>query len=267
MLLRATGLVVRHHPSLPPALAGVDLELGAGEIVGIVGANGSGKSTLARALVGLLPLDGGSVVGADGRGAPRVGLVLQDPAAQLIAVTVADEVALGPEASGCVPEQVAQRVAHHLRLGDIEQLQARDPATLSGGQQQRVAIAAIDACDVDVLVLDEPTAMLDPQARTRFAQHVRDAAAGRAVAWITQDPDDLEWCDRVVVLDAGVVTWADTLDAYIAQPHVAVSFGLELPTAARIAHGMKVRDAWPEQLPVPRTMPDLLRWLAGVVDA
>jgi energy-coupling factor transporter ATP-binding protein EcfA2 len=267
MLLRATGLVVRHHPSLPPALAGVDLELAAGEVVGIVGANGSGKSTLARALVGLLPLDAGAVVGADGRHAPRVGLVLQDPAAQLIAVTVADELALGPEASGLAPEQVTQLVARHLQLGELQPLQARDPATLSGGQQQRVAIAAIEACDVEVLVLDEPTAMLDPRARSRFAQRVREAAAGRAVAWITQEPDDLEWCDRVFVLDAGVVTWTGSLDAYIAQPHVAASFGLELPVAARIAHAMRTREAWPEQLRIPRTEADLLQWLAGVVDA
>ncbi|MEO6867093.1 MAG: ATP-binding cassette domain-containing protein, partial [Gaiellales bacterium] len=110
MLLHATRLVVRHHPSLPPALNGVDLHVAAGEVVGIVGSNGSGKSTLARALVGLLELESGAVRGSGHGGVARVGLVLQDPAAQLIAVTVADEIALGPEGAGQPPTSVAQRV-------------------------------------------------------------------------------------------------------------------------------------------------------------
>jgi energy-coupling factor transport system ATP-binding protein len=244
MLLRATDLVVRHHPSLPPALAGVGLEVVGGELVAVVGANGSGKSTLARARVGLVELESGSITGV------RVGLVLQDPAAQLVAVTVADEVAMGPQSAGHEPTWVATRVDEHLRLQQLMALRARDPATLSGGQQQRVAVAAIGACDAQVLVLDEPTALLDPPARRAFAANVRQLAAGRGVVWVTQEADEVALCDRVVVLEAGTVAWSGTIAEYVEAPHVAASFGLELPVAARVALALRAAGVGPDG-PVP----------------
>jgi energy-coupling factor transport system ATP-binding protein len=237
MLLRAAELVVRHHPALPPTLAGVSLDVQAGELVAVVGANGSGKSTLARALVGLVELERGSVRGGDG-GPVRVGLVLQDPAAQLVAVTVADEVALGPEAAGIAPSEVRALVDRHVRLQRLQAIRHRNPATLSGGQQQRVAVAAIGACDAQVLVLDEPTALLDPTSRRAFAASVPELAAGRGVVWITQEADEVALCDRVVVLEAGTVAWSGPTNRYVAEPHVAESFGLELPVAARMAHAL-----------------------------
>lgn len=263
MLLHADGLVVRQHPALPPTLAGIDLTVGAGEVVAVVGANGSGKSTLGRALVGLVELEAGTIIGRDGA-LVRVGLVLQDPAAQLVAVTVADEVALGPEASGLLAPEVAARVKRQLRLQRLGEVAARDPRALSGGQQQRVAVAAIGACDVQVLVLDEPTALLDPAARATFAAQVRDFAAGRGVVWITQEADEVAHCDRVVVLEAGTVAWAGSAREYVAQPHVAHSFGLELPAAARIAHDLRAAGALPDDVPIPLWPQELLRMLATV---
>lgn len=262
MVLRARGIVVRHHPSLPATLDGVDLDVAAGEVVVVVGSNGSGKSTLARALVGLVQLERGQVTGASG-GAPRVGLVLQDPAAQLVAVTVADEVALGPESQGMRPAVVADRVLSQLRLQDLEPLHHRDPATLSGGQQQRVAVAAIGSCDVDVLVLDEPTAMLDAAATSAFGDRIRDLAAGRAVVWVTQEAADVASADRVVVLDAGTVAWQGSGADYVAQPSLAAGFGLELPPAARIAHELAAHGAWPATRPIPVRLPDLVQGLAS----
>lgn len=245
MLLRADDLVVRHHRSLPPTLAGVGIEVDAGELVAVVGSNGSGKSTLARALTGLVELESGRITGSGSR-PPRVGLVLQDPAAQLVAATVADEVALGAEAAGRAPAEVAATVERHVLLQALVAVRHRDPAMLSGGQQQRVAVAAIGACDVDVLVLDEPTALLDPQARRAFAASVRELAAGRGVVWITQEADEVARCDRVVVLEAGTVAWTGTAREYVARPEVAGSFGLELPAAARIAHALAAAGAWPD---------------------
>lgn len=262
MLLRATDLVVRHHPALPAALAGVSLEVARGELVAVVGANGSGKSTLARALVGLVELEAGRIVGADGR-TPRVGLLLQDPAAQLVAVTVADEVALGPESAGLGPSEVAALVARHLELQSLQPLRARDPAELSGGQQQRVAAAAIGACDVDVLVLDEPTALLDPLSRRRFAAHARELADGRGVVWVSQEAEEVASCDRVVVLEAGTVAWTGTTGEYVAEPNVAASFGLELPAAARIAAALSVAGAWPQGQRVPIGVRQLVEQLVA----
>ncbi len=261
MLLRAIDLVVRHHPSLPPVLDRVSIDLHEGEFVAIVGANGSGKSTLARALAGLLPLESGSITAADGR-PPRVGLVLQDPAAQLIAITVADELALGPQHAGAAPARVAAIAESQARMHALDMLWARDPSTLSGGQQQRVAVAAIAACDVDVLVLDEPTALLDQPARRAFVTRTREQAGARAVAWITQEPDEVAGCDRVVVLDAGELVWSGPVDAWLADPSIASTWQLELPAPARIAHGLRQLGV---DLPAgwaPRTQQQLVDRLA-----
>ncbi len=258
MPLRAAGLVVRHHPSHPPVLAGVDLEIGAGELVAIIGPNGSGKSTLARALAGLVPLEAGIVdSGVAGARPPRVGLVLQDPAAQLLAATVADEIALGPQSAGRTARAVAGIVDRAVRINDLDSRWQSDPGRLSGGQQQRVAVAAIEACDVDVIVLDEPTALLDPAASSRFADGVRAIAGDRGVAWITQDPDEVERCDRVVVLDAGVVVWSGPVAEYVADPALAATWKLDLPATARVVHSLMQSGVWPRGVPVPGSCREL----------
>jgi energy-coupling factor transport system ATP-binding protein len=262
MLLRATDLVVRHHPSLPPVLDRVGIEVAAGEVVGVLGANGSGKSTLARALTGLVALESGTVAGPSAHRRPHVGLVLQDPAAQLVAVTVADEVALGPEGAGVPPDQVAGIVAGQLQRHWLMGLAARDPARLSGGQQQRVAVASIEACAVEVLVMDEPTAMLDEPARRRFAENLRAVTPGRGVVWITQEPDEAAACDRIVVLDAGRVAWTGATREYLARPEVARAFGLQLPACARIAHALGRSGLWSGAVPL-----DERELLAGLVEA
>jgi energy-coupling factor transporter ATP-binding protein EcfA2 len=246
MLLQAAGLVVRHHASHPPVLAGVDLEVRAGELVAVVGANGSGKSTLARALAGLVALEAGTVSGG------RAGLVLQDPAAQLVAATVADEVALGAQSSGRAPADVARIVDERVRAGGLDALWERDPAQLSGGQQQRVAVAAIEACDVDVLVLDEPTALLDEGAARALVARVRGLAdSGRGIVWITQEPDEVALCDRVVVLDAGELVWAGGVARYVSEPGLPATWGLEPPVAARVAHALAAQGAWPAGAAMP----------------
>lgn len=240
---------MRHHPSLPPALAGIDLQVHAGQVLGVVGSNGSGKSTLARALSGLIELEAGQILGREGREPPRVGLVIQDPAAQLLAVTVADEIAIGPEGAGREPSQVVGIVESLLARHRLGGLWARDPGRLSGGQQQRVAVAAIEACDVDVLVLDEPTAMLDPLGRAELIAALGSGLGERAMLWITQDAEDLAHCHEVLVLDAGVVVWRGPVDSYVQMPEVAETYGLELPVAARIARALDARAAWPRHAP------------------
>jgi len=261
VLLRAENLVVRHHPALPPVLDGVSLDVAAGEFVAVVGGNGSGKSTLARSLCGLLPLESGRVTDATGTAQPRVGLVLQDPAAQFVAGTVADDIAFGPEGAGAEPERIAATVTGLVRMLDLETVAASDPSRISGGQQQRSAIAAVLACDVDVLILDEPTAMLDGAACAELVSHMPLLVGGRGVVWVTQAADELALCHRVVLLDAGVVIWSGLTTEYVARPEIAATVGLELPVASRIAHAMAARGEWLQAWPIPVSETELLTTL------
>lgn len=258
VLLEAHDLRVRRHANLAPVLDGVSLDVARGEVLGVVGANGSGKSTLARALVGLVELDAGSVRGGD-----RVGLVLQDPAAQSIAATAADDVAWGGEAAGQSPEVVAARVGELLAGFDLLADAASDPARLSGGQQQRLAAAALVACDIDVLVLDEPTAMLDLPARGRFLALVDRLRASRGIVWVTQEADELAVCDRVLVLDAGVAVWTGSTREFVSIPELGATWDVGLPVASRVAHELIDRGVWPPAAPVPLTEAELLAVLGA----
>lgn len=265
MLLAAQQLVVRHHPDHPPVLDHVSISVAAGEVVAVVGSNGSGKSTLARALAGLVPLASGRIDGA-----ARVGLVLQDPAAQSIADTAADDVAWGPEAAGHAPDVVARRIGDLLAAVELLDRAAASPAQLSGGEQQRLAAAALLACDVDLLILDEPTAMLDLGARRRFLRLVATLRATHGVVWITQEPDELAICDRVVVLDAGVVVWDGPTRDFVAVPELGATWDVGLPVASRMAHALADRGVWPPAAPIPVTEHELLAVLGvaapGAVD-
>jgi energy-coupling factor transporter ATP-binding protein EcfA2 len=255
----AEHLAARHHAAAPLALEDVSIEAAVGEIVAVVGANGSGKSTLARVLAGLLPVEAGEIGwrGAPLGRSPRVGLVLQDPAAQAIGATVADDIAWGPERSGYAPDATAAVVARVLRELDLVALAARHPGELSGGQQQRVAAGALIACDVDVLVLDEPGAMLDAAARARFADAVRVLARDCAVVWITQRGDELARADRVVVLDAGHSVWVGPTRDFLARPELAATWDVELPAQTRIAHAFGLDG------PPPRDIDELIAILGG----
>jgi energy-coupling factor transporter ATP-binding protein EcfA2 len=258
MLLSAHQLVVRHHAGHPPVLEGVSLQLERGDVVAIVGANGSGKSTLARALVGLVDLESGTVSGP-----ARVGLVLQDPAAQSIAATAADDVAWGSEAAGHAPDVVAARVGDLLTRFALLERAGTDPARLSGGEQQRLAAAALLACDVDVLVLDEPTALLDLAARRRFHTIIDQLRATHAIAWVTQEPDELAQCNRVLVLDAGVAVWSGATRDFVAVPELGATWDVGLPVASRIAHALADRGVWPPAAAIPVSEGELLAVLGG----
>ncbi len=194
------------------ALRGVDAGVRAGQAVAVVGANGAGKSTLLRHLNGLLRPSAGEVrvgervVGPTTRAQVlrEVGFVFQDPDDQLFMPTVAEDVAFGPVNLGCGAAEVDSRVAEALREVGIEHLAARAPHRLSGGEKRLVAMAGVLAMRPSVLVLDEPTAGLDPAARRRLIGLLRDVAPTRVVA--THDLDlALEVCDHAWVMHEGRV--------------------------------------------------------------
>ena len=234
------------------ALRDITFELDDGEFLGIAGHTGSGKSTLIQHMNGLVHptrgrvlLDGQDL--ADKRAAQacrgKVGLVFQYPEYQLFAATVREDVAFGPRNLGLDAPEVDRRVRRALesvRL-DFDALQAKSPFELSGGQQRRVAFAGVLAMNPEVLVLDEPVAGLDPQARTEFLQLIAELhAQGITVVMVSHSMDDLALlCDRILVLKEGEQFALGTPAEVFAHAEELRAIGLGVPAAQKLANDLR----------------------------
>jgi energy-coupling factor transport system ATP-binding protein len=231
-------------PFAVEALRGVSLTVEPGEVLGIVGGTGSGKSTLVRHMNLLLVPAGGEVL-VDGVDATtlkkselrrRVGLVFQFPEAALFAPTVDEDVAFAPRRLGLDEDEVRERVRESLGLLGVGDLAGRSPFALSGGEKRRVAIAGVLAMGPEVLILDEPTAGLDPATRGELLaliRHLRDA--GVSVVLVSHDLDEVaEVADRVCALHDGRVRAIGTPAAvFYGDPELA-------PTTVKVASLLKV---------------------------
>ncbi len=205
------------------ALEGINLDIAVGEFLGVTGTTASGKSTLCLALNGLVPHATGGVISGDvivdgwntkqvkvPRMATRIGLVFQDPESNLVGLSVEDEVAFGAENLGIPVAEIAERVDWALRVVGMSTERLRSANQLSGGQKQRVAIAAVLAMQPEVLVLDEPTAQLDPIGKFEVASAIatlrRTQGRQLTVVMVEQDAELLaQFADRIVVLDEGKI--------------------------------------------------------------
>jgi energy-coupling factor transport system ATP-binding protein len=178
------------------------LEVPEGEFWMLLGANGSGKSTLLRLLAGLLEPTGGEI-----QISPPVGFVFQNPDHQLVMPTVGADVAFGLVAEGLSIEEIRQRVEESLTAVSLGTFQRRPIYALSGGQKQRVAIAGAIARHCDVLLLDEPTALLDPDSQLELVAQVQALVKQRGITalWVTHRLEELEYCDGAFLLEAGKV--------------------------------------------------------------
>ena len=232
------------------ALCGVTLSVAAGEFVAVLGANGSGKSTLARHLNALLLPSAGTclVRGWDTKDEMRrwdirqeVSMVFQNPDNQLIAAVVADDVAFGPENLGVPPAEIRARVQNALALVGMESYAQAAPHLLSGGQKQRIAIAGAIAMQTHCLVLDEPTAMLDPRGRTEVLNAVQKLhrEQGLTIVYITHFMEEAIAADRIVLMDAGRVVMDGTPHEVFAQTKKVRAFGLDIPLAADLAEHLR----------------------------
>lgn len=201
-----------HYPDGTPAVREVSFRILPGESVGIVGANGAGKSTLLLMLSGVILPDGGKLQVGDclltkqtvGRIRNSVGLVFQNPDDQLFMPTVYEDVAFGPLQRGDPPEVVERVVSRALEQAGATQLQQRPPYRLSGGEKRAAAIAAVLALEPEILVLDEPSAALDPLARRRLIEFL--AAFNRTRIIASHDLDlVLDLCERTLVMAQGRV--------------------------------------------------------------
>lgn len=232
------------------ALDAVSLAIYRGEFVAVLGANGSGKSTLARHLNALLLPDAGQVLvdGLDTRDAQRVwsvrervAMVFQNPDNQIVAAVVEEDVAFGPENVGLPPAEIRRRVSDALAEVGLTELRRRAPSALSGGQKQRLAIAGALALRPACLVLDEPTAMLDPAGRQEVLATVRRlrAESGMTVVYITHAMDEAALADRVIVLSRGQVALTGTPREVLTRPDLLGPLGLEPPPAAVAAERLR----------------------------
>jgi energy-coupling factor transport system ATP-binding protein len=235
--------------NVSPALWNVTLSIEPGEFVAIVGHNGSGKSTLAKLLNGLYTPASGNVVvkGMDTQDERHVwdirrtvGMVFQNPDNQLVATVVEEDVAFGPENLGVPPPEIRQRVDEALDQVNMSAFKDRAPHMLSGGQKQRVAIAGVLAMHPEIIVFDEPTAMLDPEGRGEVLAAIRDLSSkGKTIVLITHYMEEALLADRVVVMTGGQITATGTPREIFADETVLKHAGLTAPPHIELYHRLK----------------------------
>ena len=225
-----------------PALSEVSFEIPAGEYVGVVGPNGGGKSTLVRLLNGLLAADSGSVriTGLDPATEPfevrrLVGVLFQNPDNGLVAPFVEDDVAFGLENLGVKRAEMRARVLETIAAVGLAGYERREPHTLSGGEKQRVALAGLLAVRPEVLLLDEPTAMLDAEGRREVLGRVRELAGSRTVLHVTHHLEELFDADRILVLNGGRLAADTTPVELFSDADLLRENRLVLPTVPRLA--------------------------------
>jgi energy-coupling factor transport system ATP-binding protein len=228
--------------SARPALSGVSLDLRRGEYVGVVGPNGGGKSTLVRLLNGLLKPESGRVLvsGRDPATEPfevrkHLGVLFQNPENGLVAPFVEDDVAFGLENRGVPREEMRDRVARAVRAVGLEGYQRREPHTLSGGEKQRVALAGLLAVEPEILVLDEPTSMLDAAGRREVLDYLQDLRSEKAVLHVTHHLEELTDADRILVLNGGEIVAEETPERLFSNADLLRENRLILPVVPRLA--------------------------------
>lgn len=260
------------------ALDNIDLELCEGEFVGLIGHTGSGKSTLIQHLNGLLKPSSGRVL-LDGKDIWdkdsdirevrfKVGLVFQYPEYQLFEETVAKDIAFGPKNQGISGEEVDRRVRRAMAYVQLnyDKYANRSPFELSGGQMRRVAIAGVLAMEPKVLVLDEPTAGLDPRGRDRILSMIRDlhAEGGVTVVMVSHSMDDVaRLATRMVVMSRGQLVMEGAPRDVFQQGNRMREIGLDVPAAVKLCAALRARGI---ELPADLYTPEevqaalLMRW-------
>lgn len=232
------------------ALKDVTAQIKKGEFTAIIGTNGSGKSTLARHLNALLlPTEGELIVeGMRTSDAGRVwdirqkvGMVFQNPDNQLVAAVVEEDVAFGPENLGVPPEEIRERVDLALEKVGMTSYRKQAPSMLSGGQKQRVAIAGVLAMKPDCVVLDEPTAMLDPKGRKEVMDtiHELNKKEGITIVLITHFMEEAVTADHILVIDKGVLKMEGTPREIFSQADKVTEIGLDVPVPADLARRLR----------------------------
>ncbi len=226
------------------------LEVPEGQFLAVLGHNGCGKSTVAKLINGILVPNKGKVTveGMDTSDEEKtvdirktVGMVFQNPDNQIVATIVEDDVAFGPENLGVEPSEIRKAVDSALKAVGMYEFRKREPHRLSGGQKQRVAIAGVIAMNTKCIVMDEPTAMLDPQGRKEVMDTVMklNEEFGITVILITHYMDEAVKADRVVVMDGGRIAIDGTPKEVFKNVEKMKGLGLDVPQATELAYRLR----------------------------
>ncbi|MGN0420360.1 MAG: energy-coupling factor transporter ATPase [Acetatifactor sp.] len=235
------------------ALDDVSLEIPDGQFIGIIGHTGSGKSTLVQHLNGLIKCTSGTICfngqNVDEKGfdkkmlRSKVGLVFQYPEHQLFEIDVFSDVCFGPKNLGLPQEEIEARAKEALQsVGLSEEFYKQSPFELSGGQKRRVAIAGVLAMKPQILILDEPTAGLDPQGRTEILELIKEmqTKTGMTILLVSHSMDDVaEYVDRIIVMNHGKVMFDDVPKAVFQHHEELEQIGLSAPQVTYICHRLK----------------------------
>lgn len=256
------------------AIDDVSLEVKKGEFVALLGHNGCGKSTMAKHFNAMLLPQGGNIYvdGIDTKTEEKtfdirkqVGLVLQNPDNQLVASIVEEDVAFGPENLGVPPQEIRERVDNALKAVDMYEYRKHAPYKLSGGQKQRIAIAGIIAMEPDCIVLDEPTAMLDPKGRDEVLKAIQklNKENNITIILITHYMDEAVLADRVIVMDKGKILTQGVPREVFSQVHLLKKHRLDVPQATELAYKLKCSGVKIDKIPL--TDEECVEMLEGIL--
>lgn len=277
-IVSVRDLTFHYEEGTKPAVDNITLTIDEGSFVAVLGHNGSGKSTLAKLIGGiLLPTRGQvevcSMDTAEEKNLDaireQVGMVFQNPDNQIVSSVVEEDVAFAPENLGVPYEQLVKRVAEALETVGMSEYATHSTSLLSGGQKQRIAIAGILAMQPKVLVLDEPTAMLDPKGRRSIMEVLhRLVESGITVILITHHMDEAVEADRVVVVDDGRILLDGTPHEVFAREDVLRGAGLTVPQSVALMHALRETGIHvPEAVLTVDECVAVLERLLGGVDA
>lgn len=249
-MIEIKNLVYEYEEADHPAVGGVDLAIEKGEFVAVLGHNGSGKSTMAKCLNGLFQPTRGDVI-VDGMNTKeeediwkiraRAGMVFQNPDNQIVATVVEEDVAFGAENLAVEQGELRRRVDEALAAVEMTEYKDDQPHKLSGGQKQRVAIAGILAMNPDYIILDEPTAMLDPRGREEVMKTILrlNKEEGKTIILITHFMSEAVQADRVAVMEEGKLVLEGPPREVFNQVDTMKSLGLDVPQVTELAARLK----------------------------
>ena len=254
----------------------MNLHIEKGSFTCILGHNGSGKSTLAKHFNAILLPTGGKVyvMGMDTADESKLfdirsnaGMVFQNPDNQMVAAVVEDEVAFAPENLGVEPKEIRRRVDECLEFVGMSEFAHHSPSRLSGGQKQRIAIASVLAMEPECIILDEPTAMLDPSGRKEVIETIKNLnrTRGMTVVLITHYMDEAAQADRVIVAEKGKIVLDDVPKKVFSQVELLKKIGLDVPQVTEFAYELRKSgiDIKEDVLTVDECAAEILRILGG----